>query len=129
MSLDAYKLPAVLRDGFIHALEDAPEVKFRIAPPIAANRKFQMTVLRRLPAGMDLKNADMWQVLETQREVFVDMCVLSWEGVDQEFNQENVKAFFAEYPKALDELWAAAQSYSETQAVEVEQETDKLKKP
>jgi hypothetical protein len=129
MSLDAYKLPAVLRDGFVHALKDAPEVKFRISPPISANRKFQMTVLRRLPAGIDLQNADMLQVLETQREVFVEMCILSWEGVDKDFNQENAKAFFEEYPFALDEVWGAAQSYSETQETEVEQETGKLKKP
>jgi hypothetical protein len=128
MSLDAYKLPAVLRDGFVHALKDAPEVTFTIAPPISSHRKFQFAVLRRLPRGLDLKEADMLQVLETQREVFLEMCVLGWTGVDRECTKENIVAFFEEYPAALDEIWSAAQNYADTQTAEVEKETDALKK-
>lgn len=55
---------------------------------------------------------------EIQRKLFVDICLVSWEGVEDdkgkpiEFNKENALELFKNLPALFDTLWKYANEWS-----------------
>lgn len=111
MNLDAYKIPAGVRDGTWIALDHAPEVLFHVRLPGRSNRQFNFAMMDALPRS-DVQALSTSQIYDVQLTTFKRTCIDGWQGLNGrgDFTQPALDALLDEYPMILTELWQKAQS-------------------
>src|SRR4051794_9781012 len=102
MSLTAYRL-----DGTWLSLDKAPEVSFLVTEPNQANMEFACAVFDLLPPDFN-EHRSTSAMHRVQRQAFLDVCVRECRGLGNGAGPPDLKQFFTEHPKALEELWDKA---------------------